>query len=53
MQRQILTTARRDLGDTQPIPQESGSVEADFEGINPAHALLRDARLNGPMRPTT
>ena len=22
--------------------QESGSIEADFKGINPAHALLRD-----------
>ena len=42
-----------DLGDAQPIPQMSGSVEVDFKGINPAHARLRDDRLNGPMRPTT
>ena len=44
MQRQILATARRDLGDAQMIPQVSGSVEADFKEINPAHALLRDDR---------
>ena len=48
MQRQILATARRDLGDAQLIPQMSGSVEANFKGINPQHALLRDDRLNVP-----
>ena len=53
MQRQILAKARRDLGDAQLMPEMSGGVEADFKGINPAHALLRDDRLNGPMRPIT